>query len=91
MQVLVEGLQEQSRWKMMDELRRLIMVDNYEAVKIGDLKKYSVALHVSGTTPTRKTFQRQRYYKYVEIKHVSRHSPLECQSQRHNLVEGKRS
>ena len=33
-EVLVEGLQEQSRWKIMDEVRRFIKVDNHEAVKI---------------------------------------------------------
>ena len=38
--VPVEGFQERSRLKMMEELRRLITVDN-QAVKIGDMEKYS--------------------------------------------------
>ena len=46
MQVLVAGLQEQSRFNRMDELRRFIKVDNHEGVKIGDSEKHSVALHV---------------------------------------------
>ena len=33
MEVLVEGLQERSRVKMMDELWRFITVDDHEAVK----------------------------------------------------------
>ena len=45
-QVLVEGLQEQCRLKMMDELRRFITVDNHDAVHIGDLEKDWVVLHV---------------------------------------------
>ena len=44
MQVLVEGLQEQSRLNMMDESWRFIKVDNHEAVNIGDMEKNSVAL-----------------------------------------------
>ena len=35
----MEGLQERSRLKMTEELRRFIMVDCHEAVKIGDLVK----------------------------------------------------
>ena len=38
-EVLVESLQERSRLKMTQELRRFIMVDCHEAVKIGDLVK----------------------------------------------------
>ena len=41
---LVECLQEQSRSKNMDEVRRFIEVNNHEPVNIGDLEKYSVAL-----------------------------------------------
>ena len=37
-EVLVVELQGRSRFKMMDGLRR-IMVDNHEAVKVGDLEK----------------------------------------------------
>ena len=39
MEVLVESLQERSRLKMTQELRRFIMVDYHGAVKIGDLVK----------------------------------------------------
>ena len=39
MQVLLEGLQERSRSKTMDELRSIIIVDHHEAVKVGDLQK----------------------------------------------------
>ena len=38
-EVLVESLQERSRSKMMEKLRRFITVDNHEAVAIGDLEK----------------------------------------------------
>ena len=38
LEVMVEGLQERSRLKMTEELSRIIMVDNHEAVKIGDLE-----------------------------------------------------
>ena len=37
--VLVEGGQARSRLKSTEELRRFIMLDNHEAVKIGVLKK----------------------------------------------------
>ena len=56
-QVLVEGLQEQSRLHPMDEFGRSIKVDNHEAVKIGDGEKYSVALHVVGPS-----FQQQKTF-----------------------------
>ena len=36
MEVLAEGLQEESRLKMMDELRKFTKVDNLEAVNICD-------------------------------------------------------
>ena len=42
--VLVEGLQERSRLKMIDEPRRFTEVD-HQVVKIGDLEKHCVALH----------------------------------------------
>ena len=37
--VLVAGFQGRSRLKMMDGLRRFIMVDNREAVRVGELEK----------------------------------------------------
>ena len=43
---IVESLQEQSRMKITNELRRFIEVDNREAVKIGDLEKDSEAIKV---------------------------------------------
>ena len=46
--VLVEGLQEHCRMKVMDEFRRFINVDDYETVGIGDWEKNSEALHVVG-------------------------------------------
>ena len=42
------GLQEQSRLKIVDELRRFAEVDNHEAVKIGDPEKNSEAIKVVG-------------------------------------------
>ena len=53
-QVLVEGLQEHIA---MDEFGRSIKVDNHEAVEIGDVEKYSVALHVVGPS-----FQQQKTF-----------------------------
>ena len=46
MDVLVEGLQERSGLKMVEELRRVITVDDHEAVKIGDLEKTLDSLSV---------------------------------------------
>ena len=46
MEVLVESLQEQSTLKMMEGLRRFIMVDNHEAAKIGDLEETMESLSV---------------------------------------------
>ena len=40
---VVQGFQEKSRLQMMDGLRRFIMVDNYGAVKGGDLEKNMVS------------------------------------------------
>ena len=37
--MVVQGFQEKSRQQIMDGLRRFIMVDNREAVKVGDLGK----------------------------------------------------
>ena len=48
MDTIFEGLQEQSRSKPANELRRFIEVDNHEAVKIGDLEIYSEAIKVVG-------------------------------------------
>ena len=45
MQMLIEGLQAQSRFKTMDELSSS-RADNCESVHIGDLEKESVALQV---------------------------------------------
>ena len=42
------GLQEQSRLKIVDELRRFTEVDNHEAVKIGDPEKNSDVIKVVG-------------------------------------------
>ena len=39
MDLLVDGFQEQSRSKCMDELRRVTKADKNEAVRIGDLEK----------------------------------------------------
>ena len=36
---VVQGLEERSRLKMMDELTRFMMVDNFETVQVGDLDK----------------------------------------------------
>ena len=43
---IFEGLQEQSRLNITNELRRFIEVDNQEAVKIGDLENNSEAINV---------------------------------------------
>ena len=45
-QTIFDGLQEQSRLKISNELWRFIEVDNHEAVKIGDLEKNSEAIKV---------------------------------------------
>ena len=45
----LKGLQEQSRLKILDELRRILEVDTHEAVKIGDLEKNSEAIKVAGS------------------------------------------
>ena len=45
-EALVGCLQERRRLKMMDELRRFIMVDNHEADKTGDLEKALESLSV---------------------------------------------
>ena len=37
--MVVEGLQERSRLKRMEELRRFIPMNNHEAVKLADLEK----------------------------------------------------
>ena len=44
METIFDGLQEQSRLKIMHEPRRFIEVDNHTAVKIGDLEKNSEAI-----------------------------------------------
>ena len=48
MYVPVEGFQEQSRSKIVDELRRSIKVDNHEVVRIGELEKNSKAIKAVG-------------------------------------------
>ena len=45
-QILVEGLQERSRLKMVEESRRFIATDNHEAIKIGDLERVRESLPV---------------------------------------------
>ena len=57
MDTLSGGLQEKFRLKMMDELRRFFKVDDHETVKIGDLEKYLVALHVVGPNFNREDVQ----------------------------------
>ena len=37
--MVVQGFPKKSRLKIMDGLRRFIMADNHEAVKVGDLEK----------------------------------------------------
>ena len=44
LETIFDGLQEQSRLKIMHEPRRFIEVDNHTAVKIGDLEKNSEAI-----------------------------------------------
>ena len=43
-QMLVERLQEQTEFKMMNEIVKFITVDNHDAVEIGDLEKDPVVL-----------------------------------------------
>ena len=58
------GLQEQSRLKIVDELRRFTEVDNHGAVKIGDLEKNSEAIKVVGPN-----FDREReHFPGVEVR-----------------------
>ena len=45
-EVLVEGFQERSRFKMMEEVRMFTTMDCHEAVKIGDLDKAQASLVV---------------------------------------------
>ena len=55
MDTLSEGLQEQSRLKITNKLRRFIEVDSNEAVKIGDLgKRSSSTRRFSRTRPSGK-------------------------------------
>ena len=49
-ELLFEGFQERSRIKTMKALRKFIMIDNHEAVTVGDLQKYQVALRVVGSS-----------------------------------------
>ena len=53
---IFQGLQEQRRWKITNELRRFIEVENVLPVKIGDPEKNSVAIKGSspGSTETYK-------------------------------------
>ena len=37
--ILVVGLQERCRLKVMEELRKFIKMDNHEAIRVGDLDK----------------------------------------------------
>ena len=53
---IFEGLQEQSRLKNMEELRRFMEVDIHEAVKIGDLEKNSEAIKVYRPTFNQQVF-----------------------------------
>ena len=48
----LQGLQEQSRLKFLDELRRILEVDTHEAMKIGDFEKNSEAIKVAGPSST---------------------------------------
>ena len=50
LKVLVEGLQERRRWKMMEKLRKFITMDNHNAVRKEDLKK------TQGVAPIGQTF-----------------------------------
>ena len=61
------GLQEKSRLKMMEELRRFFKVDDHEAVKIGDLEKYQVVLHVVGSNFNRADFPEAAVREGVEL------------------------
>ena len=47
MDTIFEGLLEQSRLEITNELRRFIEVNNNEAVRIGDLAKNSEAINVA--------------------------------------------
>ena len=47
MDTLFEGLQEQSRLKIMDELRRFVKVDSRAALKIGGMEKNPEATKVN--------------------------------------------
>ena len=58
--MLVEGLQEQNRLKIMDEVKRSIEVDNHEAVKIGDVEKKLEAIRVVGPDFNKEDSHRQR-------------------------------
>ena len=51
---------------MMDELRRFIKLDKHEAVKIGDLEKCSVVLHVVGSNFNKEDFPEAAVRERVE-------------------------
>ena len=56
MDTIFEGLQEQGRFKITSERRRLKEVDNHEAVKIGDLRN-SEAIEVVKSKFNKKIYQ----------------------------------
>ena len=53
---IFEGLQERSRYKVTDELRRFILVDNHEVVRIGELEQGSEAMRVVRPNSEKETF-----------------------------------
>ena len=65
------GLQEQSRLKIVDELRRFTEVDSHEAVKIGDPEKNSEAIKVVGPNFDRENISRGGpNWHFVEVSKV---------------------
>ena len=72
MYVPVEGFQEQSRSKIVDELRRSIKVDNHEVVRIGELEKNSKAIKAVGPKFDGEVFQTRRSAKGGRIEMFKR-------------------
>ena len=67
MDTTFEGLQEESRLKITNELKRFIEVDNQEAVKIGDLERHKEVLKVVRPKFNREIFPNA----YVEMRWTS--------------------
>ena len=74
MDTIFQGLQEQSRLKIMNEQRRFIVVDNQEAVKIGDLEQNTEPIKVARPKLNKKIFPK------AAVREVDELTPWEGQA-----------